>query len=134
MKKLLKADDISILSVTSGTAIAKEDYEQMIIAASRSAAWVAETEADIVMTHCDTVGGSYTAFKTFTVAPGASEIVQFQVDLVGVKDFFKLASEQNITPADLLHMDVVLADKRDIDTADVEDLPVPAVIHSTLSL
>lgn len=134
MKKLLKADEIKIFTVVNGTAVAKEDYAQLILAAKRSAVWDAETSATITITHSATVGGTYTTFKEFDLAVGASEILQFQVNLVGVLDFFKVVIEQNATPADLLNVNAVLADDSDVDTADVEDLPVPAVIHSTLVL
>lgn len=134
MKKLLKADEIKIFSITAGAAVAKADYEQLILAISRSAVWAAETDADVIITTCATSGGTYAPFKTINVAPGAGEIVQFQVNLVGALDYIKIAFEQNATPADLLVGDAVLADKRDVDTADVEELPVPAVIHDTLVL
>lgn len=134
MKKMLKADEIKIFSIASGVAVAKADYEQLILAVQRSAVWAAETDADVTITHSDASNGTFTAFKVINVAPGAGESVQFQVNLVGVKDFFKITFEQNATPADLLVGDAVLADDRDVDTADVEELPVPAVIHPTIVL
>lgn len=134
MKKLLKADEIKLFAVADGAALAKGRYAQLILAAKRAAVWAAETDADIVITHCATVGGTYTAFKTFNVAPGASDSVQFQVDLVGVKDFFKITLEKNATPAVILDVIGAFADSEDVDTADVEELPVPAVIFPTISL
>lgn len=134
MKKHLKADEIKILSITSGGAVAKGDYEQMIVAVQPSAAWVAEPDADVVITHCDTVGGTYTALRTVNVALAADAHVQFQVDLVGAKKFLKLAFERNATPADLLVGDLVLADKRDVNVADTEELPIPAIIHPVLDI
>lgn len=132
MKKLLKADEIKAFIIEAGAAFAKEDFEQLIVAVSASANVAAETEADVVISHAATVGGNYAEFKSVTVALDAA--AQFQVNLVGAKEFVKIAFEQNGDDEDLLVGAAVLADKRDVAEADVEELPVPAVIHDTIVL
>ena len=134
MKKLLKADEIKLFAVSDDVAFDKENYEQLILAVSRSAAWVAEESATLTISHSSTLAGTYVEFKEFTLAPGADEALQFQVNLVGAEQFIKVVSEQNATPAILLDAVAVLADSRDVDTADVEELPVPAVVHDTLDV
>ena len=134
MKKLLKADEIKLFAVGDSVAFDKENYEQLILAVSRSAAWVAEESATLTISHSSTEGGNYVEFKGFTLAPVADEALQFQVNLVGAEQFIKVVSEQNATPAILLDAVAVLADSRDVDTADVEELPVPAVVHDTLDV
>ena len=134
MKKLLKADEIKLFAINDGVAFDKEVYEQLIIAVGRSAAWVAEESATLTISHSSAVDGDYVEFKEFTLAPGEDESLQFQVNLVGAEQFIKIESEQNATPAVLLEGVAVLADSRDVDTADVEELPVPAVVHDVLDV
>lgn len=134
MKKLLKADEIKLFAINDGVAFDKEVYEQLILAVGRSDAWVAEESATLTISHSSTEDGDYVEFKEFTLAPGEDESLQFQVNLVGAEQFIKIESEQNATPAVLLEGVAVLADSRDVDTADVEEMPVPAVIHDTLDV
>ena len=126
MNKVLKADDIKVLLIASGTAYPKEVFEQMIVAFQRGAGWTDETTADIVITHCDTSGGQYVAFDTLTVdVPGAGAVGQVEVDLVAMKDYFKFTLEvDGGTPTELI-LDViaVLADSRNVDTATSKELP-----------
>lgn len=125
MKKILKADEIKFV-FPGADAIAKADYAQLIVAAKRGAEW-AGTENALAIHHADAADGDFAEFKEFVLAPGASEVVQFQVNLAGVKDFFKFVADE-----DVFVIDAILADDADVDAADVEELPVPAVIHPTL--
>lgn len=134
MKKLLKADEIKLFAISDNVAFDKEVYEQLILAVSRSAAWAAEESATLTVSHSSTEGGTYVEFKEFTLAPGVDESLQFQVNLVGTEQFIKIVSQQNGASAILLEGVAVLADSRDVDTADVEEQPVPAVIHDTLDV
>lgn len=133
MKKLLKAEEIKTLFVVDGTAYDKDMFEQLIIAAKRSAEWGASTDADITITHCDTVDGTYVAFDTINVAPAASEVVQFEVNLVAVKQFFKIGIEK-IVADPILDVVGILADDRYVEEATSLDLVVDPTPRTVLSL
>lgn len=114
MKKLLKAEDIQTLFVEDATAYSKGMFEQLIIAAKRSANWGASTDGDITITHCDTSGGIYEAFDVINVAPGAGEVVEVEVNLVAMKQFFKLTIEKIVTDP-ILDLVAIFADARVIE-------------------
>lgn len=162
MKKLLKADMIKAFPVVTTVEYAKADFEQLILAVlANVAAWVTGTTyvADDLVSNggkvykCVTGHTASAAFATdaakWEVVASVSIVVkndaaetlktvvldlaadlhaQFQVDLVAFDEKFSVTF-----PA---YVDVVaiLADKRDIDVADVEGLPVPAVINPTIDL
>jgi len=123
MKKILKADLIKAFLAATTVEYAKEDYEQLILSVQPNATWVAEPAAEILVKNDAGV-----TLKTVSVPLSASAFEQFQVDLVAFDEKF------SITIPAYVDVVAVLADKRDIDEADVEELPVPAVIHSTLDL
>ena len=133
MKKLLKAEEIKTLFVVDATAYDKDMFEQLIIAAKRSSFWGASTDADITITHCDTVGGTYEAYDVINVAPGAGEVVQFEVNLVGVKQFFKIGIEKIATDP-ILDVVGILADDRYVEEATSLDLVVNPTPRAVLSL
>lgn len=126
MNKVLKADDIKVLLIASGTAYPKEVFEQMIVAFQRGAGWTVETTANIVITHSEASDGDFVAFDTLAVAvPGANEVGQVEVDLVAMKDFFKFTLEDDgeVAPELILDVIAVLADSRNVDTATSKELP-----------
>ena len=123
MKKILKADLIKAFLAATTVEYAKEDYEQLILSVQPNSTWVAEPAAEIVVKNDAGV-----TLKTVSVPLAADAFAQFQVDLVAFDEKF------SVTIPAYVDVVAVLADKRDVDTADVEELPVPAVIHSTLDL
>lgn len=133
MKKILKAQDISVVFVTDDAAMDKGAFEQLILACKRSANWGVSTDADLTITHCDTVDGTYTAFATINVAPGATGTVLEEVNLVAMKQFFKISIEE-ATGNDIVDVVAIFADDRLVDTADVLPLVVNPTPRDTLSL
>ena len=123
MKKLLKADMIKAFPAATTVEYSKADYEQLILAVQPNPTWVAEPSASIVVKNDAGV-----TLKTVAVALSANAHEQFQVDLVGFDEKF------SVTFPAYVSVIAILADKRDIDVADVEGLPVPVVINSTLDL
>lgn len=123
MKKLLKADEFKAFPAVTTVEYAKADYEQLILAVQPSATWVAEPSASIVVKNDAGV-----TLRTVAVPLSANAHVQFQVDLVEFDEKF------SVTFPAYASVIAVLADKRDISTADVEALPVPAQINSVLDL
>ena len=123
MKKLLKADMIKAFPAATTVEYAKADFEQLILAVQANATWVAEPTATIVVKN-----DAAETLKTVVLDMAADLHAQFQVDLVAFDEKFSVTF-----PA---YVDVVaiLADKRDIDVADVEELPVPAIINPTIVL
>lgn len=162
MKKLLKADMIKAFPIATTVEYSKADYEQLILAVQANvAAWV--TGSTYVANDLVSNGGKVykcitgnTASATFAADAAKWEVVasvsivvkndaaktlktvvldlvadlhaQFQVDLVAFDEKFSVTFP---APVDVV---AILADKRDIDIADVEDLPVPAIINSTIEL
>lgn len=123
MKKLLKADMIKAFPAATTVEYSKADYEQLILAVQPNTTWVAEPSASIVVKNDAGV-----TLKTVAVALSATAHEQFQVDLVGFDKKF------SVTFPAYVSVIAILADKRDIDVADVEGLPVPVVINSTIEL
>ena len=123
MKKLLKADMIKAFPAATTVEYAKADFEQLILAVQANATWVAEPTATIVVKN-----DAAETLKTVVLDMAVDLHAQFQVDLVAFDEKFSVTF-----PA---YVDVVaiLADKRDIDVADVEELPVPAIINPTIVL
>lgn len=123
MKKFLKADQIKAFVAATTVEYAKEDYEQLILSVKPNATWVAEPSASIVVKNDAGV-----TLKTVSVALAANAFEQFQVNLVAFDEKF------SVTFPAYVDVVVVLGDKRDIDVADTEELPIPVVIHDTISL
>lgn len=123
MKKLLKADEIKAFGAVSTTEYPKGRYNQLILAVYPNATWVAEATASIVLKNDAAV-----TIDTVSVPLSANAHVQFQADLMAFDEKF------SVTFPAYVNVVAVLADSEDIDTADVEELPVPAVIHDTLAL
>lgn len=123
MKKFLKADQIKAFPAATTVEYAKADYEQLILAVQANSTWVAEPTAAIVVKNDAGV-----ALKTVTLDMAADLHAQFQFNLE--------ASDEKFSVTFPAYVDVVaiLADKRDIDVADVEAEPVPAVIHDHFSV
>lgn len=133
MKKLLKAQDIKTLFIVDDTAYPKETFEQMILAAKRSANWGASTDADLTITHCDTIDGQFVAFDVINVIPPVSGVAQVEVNLVAMKDYFKISIEED-GGNDIVDVVAILADDRLIAEAVSAELPVNVTPRSTLSL
>lgn len=123
MKKFLKADQIKAFKAVTTVEYAKEDYEQLILSVKPNATWVAEPSASIVVKNDAGV-----TLKTVAVALSAAAFDQFQVNLVAFDEKF------SVTFPAYVDVVVVLGDKRDIDVADVEKLPIPAKINPVISL
>lgn len=123
MKRLLKADEFKAFPVATTVEYAKEDYEQLILAVQPSSAYVAETSASLVIKNDAGV-----TLRTEVVPLTATTHVQFQVDLTRFDEKF------SVTLPAYVNVIAILADKHDVDTADVEDLPVPAVVNPVLEL
>lgn len=123
MKKLLKADMIKAFPAATTVEYAKGVYEQLILAVQPSATWVAEPTASIVVKNDAGV-----TLKTVAVPLSAGAHAQFQVDLVAFDGKF------SVTFPAYASVIAILADSRDIDVADVEDLPVPAIVNPTIVL
>lgn len=123
MKKFLKADQIKAFAAATTVEYAKEDYEQLILSVKPNATWVAEPSASIVVNNDAGV-----TLKTVSVPLSANAFEQFQVNLEAFDEKF------SVTFPSYVSVVVVLGDKRDIDVADTEKLPIPVVIHDTISL
>lgn len=160
MKKLLKADMIKAFPAATTVEYAKEDFEQLILAVqSKIVAWVTGTSyasGDFVSNggknyKCVTAHTASAAFATDaakweevttasivlkndagvtlkTEVVSLEGINQFQVDLVAFDAKFSATFPASVGVI------AILADKRDIDVADVEAEPVPAVIHNHFSV
>lgn len=162
MKKLLKADQIKAFVAASTVEYPKEDYEQLIVSVQVNvAAWVTGTSyvADDLVTNggkvykCITNHTASAAFatdaakwevlasvnvvvkndagvtlKTEAVALDAATLYHFQVDLVAFDEKFSVTFPASVKVV------AILGDKRDIDVADVEKLPIPAKINPVISL
>lgn len=123
MKRLLKADEFKAFPVATTVEYAKGDYEQLIFAVQPSATYVAEASATLVIKNDAGV-----TLRTEVVPLTATAHVQFQVDLTRFDEKF------SVTFPAIVNVIAILADKRDVDTADVEDLPVPVVVNPVLEL
>lgn len=162
MKRLLKADEFKAFPAATTVEYAKEDYEQLIFAVQANVdAWVTGTTyvADDLVSNagkvykCITGHTASAAFatdvakwevvasvnivvkndagvtlRTEVVPLTATTHVQFQVDLTRFDEKFSVTFPVSV------NVTAILADKRDVDTADVEELPVPAVINDTLDV
>ena len=160
MKKLLKADMIKAFPVATTVEYAKEDFEQLILAVqAKIVAWVTGTVyalGDFVSNggknyKCTTAHTASAAFATDvanweevktasivlkndaavtlkTEVVSLEGINQFQVDLVAFDAKFSATFPASVGVI------AILADKRDIDVADVEGLPVPAIVNPTIVL
>jgi hypothetical protein len=127
MKKFLKAQDIKVEFIVSADVYDKAAFEQLILVSKRSLGWGVNTNADLIITHCDTDDGSFVAFKTIYVAPGATGTVLDEVNLVAMKQFFKIGIEAD-GPAALVEVVAIFTDNRLVNTA--EDV-LPLVVNPT---
>jgi len=123
MKRLLKADAFKAFPVTSAVEYAKGDYEQLILAVQPSATYADEASVSIVLKNDAGV-----TLHTEVVPLSADAHMQFQVDLPRFDEKFSATFDA------FVNVIAILADKRDIDTADVEELPVPAIVNPVLEL